>query len=106
MNLNFWIIQTFNGISYGALLFLHLADPGVVEEALRRRIARLDELIDKLVPIRKEKAAVLSIGGDHLLRHLDRQRRMDRAWLKEFLAEIQAHSIHDVADPSKLEPKR
>ena len=90
---------------YGALLFLHLADLKVVEEALRRRIARLGELIDKLEPIRKEKAAVLSTGGDHLLRHLDRQRRTDQAWLKELLAEIQAHGIRDVADPSTLGPK-
>ena len=34
---------------YGALLFLHLADLARVEESLRRRIARLDELIAKLV---------------------------------------------------------
>src|SRR3974377_335957 len=33
---------------YGALLFLHLSDPASVEELLRRRIARLDELIAKL----------------------------------------------------------
>ena len=30
---------------YGALLFLHLADPAVVVDCLRRRTARLDELI-------------------------------------------------------------
>src|SRR3954453_23715504 len=41
---------------YGALLFLHLADRDVAEDALRRRIARLDELIDKLGPIREELA--------------------------------------------------
>src|SRR5206468_4461460 len=39
---------------YGALLFLHLADPAVVVDCFRRRIARLDELIDKLKPIRDE----------------------------------------------------
>src|SRR5262245_23494912 len=55
---------------YGALLFLHLADPAVVKDALRRRIARLGELIEKLGPIRKELGPVLSTGGDHLLRHL------------------------------------
>src|SRR5437764_13067156 len=37
---------------YGALLFLHLADPDVVKDALRRRIERLDDLIVKLKPIR------------------------------------------------------
>src|SRR5213075_1272188 len=29
---------------YGALLFLHLADPAIVKDRVRRRIARLDEL--------------------------------------------------------------
>src|SRR5438874_11339545 len=53
---------------YGALLFLHLADPAVVRDCLRRRIARLDELIAKLKPIRDELAPVLSTGGEHLLR--------------------------------------
>src|SRR5256885_7398472 len=45
---------------YGALLFLHLADPAIVEDRLRRRIARLDDLIVKLKPIRGELAAKLS----------------------------------------------
>jgi DNA-binding PadR family transcriptional regulator len=90
---------------YGALLFIHLADRTVVEDALRRRIARLDELIDKLGPIRSELAPVLSTGGDHLIRHLDQQRRTDRDWLKSLLADIEANGIRDVADPSKLEKK-
>jgi DNA-binding PadR family transcriptional regulator len=89
-------------VLYGALLFLHLADPVIVKQALRRRISRLDELIAKLKPIKTELAPVLSTGGDHLLRHLDRQRRVDRAWLQELLADIEANGIHDVADPSKL----
>src|SRR6266550_4259273 len=54
---------------YGALLFLHLADPAIVEDRLRRRIARLDELIAKLKPIREQLAPVISTGGEHLLRH-------------------------------------
>jgi DNA-binding PadR family transcriptional regulator len=87
---------------YGALLFLHLADPPAVEASLRRRIARLDELITKLQPIREQMAPVLSTGGDHLLRHLDRQRRLDREWLKGLLAEIEANGIRDMADPAKL----
>jgi DNA-binding PadR family transcriptional regulator len=89
-------------VLYGALLFLHLADPVIVKQALRRRISRLDELIAKLKPIKTELAPVLSTGGDHLLRHLDRQRRVDRAWLQELLADIEANGIRDVADPSKL----
>jgi DNA-binding PadR family transcriptional regulator len=87
---------------YGALLFLHLADRATVEEALRRRIARLDDLIAKLEPIRKELAPVLSTGGEHLLGHVEQQRLLDRAWLKVLLADIEANGIRDVADPSKL----
>jgi|SRR6185437_1453928 len=87
---------------YGALLFLHLCNPEVLEERVRRRISRLDDLIAKLGPIRKELSPVISTGGEYLLRHLDRQRRLDRAWLKELLADVEAHRIHDVADPGRL----
>jgi DNA-binding PadR family transcriptional regulator len=87
---------------YGALLFLQLADPAVVKDALRRRIARQDELIAKLIPIREELGPVLATGGEHLLLHLDQQRRLDRAWLKQVLAEIEANGVRDVADPRKL----
>ena len=73
------VVQTL----YGALLFLHLADADVVKAALRRRIERLDELIAKLGPIREQLASKLSTGGDHLLGHIERQRRLDRAWLKD-----------------------
>jgi len=37
-----------------------------------------------------------------LLEHLDRQRQLDRAWLKSLLADIEEHGIRDVADPAKL----
>ena len=87
---------------YGALLFLHLCDPAVVEESLRRRITRLDDLIAKLGPLRKDLRPVLSTGGDHLLRHLDLQRRLDRDWLRGLLSEIKTRGIHDVADPRRL----
>jgi len=87
---------------YGALLFLHLADLSRVEESLHRRIERLDELIAKLGPIRKHLSPVISTGGDYLLRHLDRQRRLDRAWLKELLADVTARKIRDVPDPGAL----
>jgi len=87
---------------YGALLFLHLADRATVEAALRRRIVRLDDLIAKLGPIREQFAARLSTGGDHLLRHLDEQRRLDRTWLKALLADLEMHGIRDVADPAAL----
>jgi DNA-binding PadR family transcriptional regulator len=91
---------------YGALLFLHLADADVVKESLRRRIARLDELIAKLEPIRNELAPKLSTGGEHLLRHIEQQRRLDRAWTAELLHEIEKNGIRDVADRAALAPQR
>ena len=92
------VAQTF----YGALLFLHLADPALVEAAIRRRIERLNELIAKLGPIREQMAPVLSTGGDHLLRHIEAQRRLDRDWLKSLLADIEQRGMRDVTDPSAL----
>ena len=87
---------------YGALLFLHLADLSVVKDSLRRRIARLDDLIAKLGPIREELAPRLSTGGEHLFEHIERQRLLDRDWLKRLLTDIEASGIRDIADPAKL----
>ncbi|HEY1891954.1 MAG TPA: PadR family transcriptional regulator [Steroidobacteraceae bacterium] len=87
---------------YGALLFLHFSDLAVVEEHLRQRLERLDEAISKLGPIRKELEPVISTGGGHLLTHIEKQRRLDREWLKGLLADVKARRVHDVADPKKL----
>jgi DNA-binding PadR family transcriptional regulator len=87
---------------YGALLLLHLADPEIVKDALRRKIARLDALIAKLQPIREQLAPVTSTGGKHLFDHVDRQRRLDRDWLKDLLTDIDSNGIRDVPQPSKL----
>jgi DNA-binding PadR family transcriptional regulator len=89
---------------YGALLFLHLCDLEVVEDLVRRKIAHLDELIAKLVPIRKQLLPMLSTGSDHLLRHLDKQRRLDREWLEGLLVDIKTRRVHDVPDPTRLGP--
>jgi DNA-binding PadR family transcriptional regulator len=89
-------------VLYGALLFLHLADPEVLIDSLRRRIARLDDLIAKLGPIREELAPVLSTGGEHLINHLDKQRRLDRDWLNSLLADIEAGGVRDVSNLAKF----
>lgn len=89
---------------YGALLFLHLCDLDVIEELVRARIARLDGLIAKLHPIRKELRDVLSTGGAHLLDHIEKQRRLDREWLAGLLKDVAARRVRDVADPRKLRP--
>jgi DNA-binding PadR family transcriptional regulator len=87
---------------YGPLLFLHLADLETVATILQARIARLEELIAKLGPIRKQLAPVMATGGLHLLSHIDRQRRLDRQWLKDLLSDIAAARVRDVADPKRL----
>jgi DNA-binding PadR family transcriptional regulator len=87
---------------YGALLFLHLADPEKAKDALRRRIARLDALIAKLKPLRDQLAPRLATGGEYLLRHIERQRRLDRDWLGDLLAELESHGARDVANPAVL----
>ncbi|MGH6877064.1 MAG: PadR family transcriptional regulator [Rhizomicrobium sp.] len=89
---------------YGALLFLHLCDMEIVEAFVRERIARLDERIAKLDPIRKGLRDVLSTGGEHLLRHVEKQSQLDREWLNGLLADIEARRVRDVADPRKLGP--
>src|SRR5690242_8208783 len=53
-------------VLYGALLFLHLADPALVVDALRRRLEHLEGLIAKLGPIREQLKPVTSTGGEHL----------------------------------------
>lgn len=88
---------------YGALLFLHLSDLAVVEEHLRRRLERLDQVIEKLGPIRKDLESVISTGGEHLLQHIEKQRRLDREWLKGLLADVEARRVHDVTDLKRLE---
>ncbi|HEY3814151.1 MAG TPA: PadR family transcriptional regulator [Caulobacteraceae bacterium] len=87
---------------YGPLLFLHLCDPAAAEASVRRRIARLDRLIAELAPLRKAMKPVISTGGEHLLRHIERQRELDRDWLKGLLADLKARRVRDVADPRVL----
>ena len=92
------VVQTL----YGALLFLHLADADAVKESLERRIERLQQLIVKLGPVREELASKLSTGGEHLIDHIEMQRKLDLGWLKSLLADIGKNGVRDVADPSKL----
>ena len=74
---------------YGAMLFLHLADRPRLIAAIRARITRLDDLIAKLVPARAQMGA-LPIGGENLFRHIGRQRQLDRDWLQNLLADVEA----------------
>ena len=87
---------------YGALLFIHLADRAVVEQRLGERVSRLDELVEKLGPMRQEMAPNLGTGGKYLLRHIEDQRILDREFLNQLLAEIKRSGLRDVPDPSAL----
>ncbi len=75
---------------YGPLLFLHCVDRARLAEAIRARIARAEALVAELDPIRAELGPALATGGRQLLRHIELQRRLDRDWLRELLAAIEA----------------
>jgi DNA-binding PadR family transcriptional regulator len=87
---------------YSAMLFLHLADLPKVEAILRERIERQTKAIEELAALRDHLAPMLSTGGQHLLEHLDQQRRLDRRWLKTVLADVAAGNVSDVPDPKRL----
>lgn len=77
---------------YGAMLFLHCVDPAKLIEGIKGRIARLEELINKLDPVRTQMGA-LPTGSEHLFRHIEQQRRLDRDWLRGLLADIEAEPV-------------
>jgi len=78
---------------YGPLLFLHCVPRAKLAGALRRKIVRLEDLIAELKALRPTTTSGVSTGGEYLFRHLERQRRLDRDWLKELLADVQAGRI-------------
>ncbi len=84
---------------YGALLFLHCVDPAKLADAIRGRIARLDELIGKLKPVREQFGASLPIGSEHLFRHIEKQRHLDRHWLMGLLADVEAGQVNQITHP-------
>jgi DNA-binding PadR family transcriptional regulator len=75
---------------YGALLFLHLSDLGLVAGLLGRRIARLDELIAYRHAWRLQLPQQIPVGEQYLLDHLDKQGLLDLNWLRSLLADVQA----------------
>jgi DNA-binding PadR family transcriptional regulator len=87
---------------YGALLFLHLADPRRVIPLLRARIERQTALVREIADVREQMVPILSTGGAKLLEHLGLQRRLDRKWLLQLLAEFEAGRIRDIPDRKRL----
>jgi DNA-binding PadR family transcriptional regulator len=74
---------------YGAMLFLHLSDPKIIAPLLKQRIAAQAELIREVIEVRKNLGATLTVGGRHLARHLELQRRLDRKWLQGVLRTVE-----------------
>ncbi|MGZ6187024.1 MAG: PadR family transcriptional regulator [Candidatus Binataceae bacterium] len=91
---------------YGALLLLHCGEREKLADAVRMKIARLDGLISKLKPLRAEMAPRLTLGAEHLFDHIEKQRRLDRGWLADLLADIESGRPLDVAPPAKTAAKR
>jgi DNA-binding PadR family transcriptional regulator len=91
---------------YGALLFLHLADPQRVIPLLQGKIEEQTAGLAELGTLRRQLEPVLSTGGLHLLRHLALQRRLDRRWLQGLLEDVSAGRVRDVADPQRLAADR
>jgi DNA-binding PadR family transcriptional regulator len=86
---------------YSAMLFLHLCELPTIAELLRNKIARQTAAIQKIALVRKELAPLLSTGGQHLLVHLDQQRRLDRRWLRGLLTDVVAGKVRDVSARAK-----
>ncbi|HEY1429566.1 MAG TPA: PadR family transcriptional regulator [Candidatus Tumulicola sp.] len=78
---------------YGPLLFLHCVPRAKVAKALHRKIERLDGSIAELKTLRPKMTNDVSTGGEFLFRHLERQRKLDRAWLAELLADVEAGRV-------------
>jgi DNA-binding PadR family transcriptional regulator len=74
---------------YGAMLFLHLIDAAIVVPLLRRRIEEQTDLIREVMDIRKRLEPALTLGGRHLAKHLELQRRLDRKWLQAVLKSVE-----------------
>lgn len=87
---------------YAPMLFLHWTDPARVASALRGRLQRLDAAIAEVAALRPQLQPVLATGGQHLMEHLDQQRKLDRRWLQTVLEDVEAGRVRDVPDPRKL----
>ena len=70
-------------------------------EAIRGRIARLDDLIAKLEPIRAANGPACRPAAEHLFRHIEQQRRLDRDWLEGLLADLEAAPAEQACPASR-----
>jgi DNA-binding PadR family transcriptional regulator len=90
---------------YGPMLFLHLADLGLVADALRTRIQKQSARLAELGNLRRQWAPRLPSGSRLLMQHMASECRLDMRWLRAVLADVEAGRIRDTADPARLEAK-
>jgi len=87
---------------YGPMLFLHLADPGLVAKALRTQIDRQNARQAELRKLQRQWGTMLPTGSRHLIEHMTEQCRLDLRWLRALLADVEAGRIRDTPDPARL----
>jgi DNA-binding PadR family transcriptional regulator len=89
-------------VLYGPMLFLHLADLGLVAEALRTQIERQNARLAEIRQLRRKWIDMLPTGSRHLMQHMAEQCRLDLRWLQAVLADVEAGRIRDTTDPARL----
>jgi DNA-binding PadR family transcriptional regulator len=92
-------------ILYGPMLFLHLADPKLVVEALRGQSERQNTRLAEIRKLRRQWGTKLPTGSRLLMQHMQEQCRLDLRWLRTVLADVEAGRIRDTPDPDKLSVK-
>jgi hypothetical protein len=87
------------------MLFLHLADPNLVAEALRTQIDRQNARLAEIRKLRRQWRAMLPTGSRHLIGHMAEQCRLDLRWLRAVLSDVEAGHICDTSDLSRVAAK-
>lgn len=87
---------------YGAMLFLHFADAGLVAQGLEMRIERENARLAEIRRLRRKWAGILPTGSRHLMQHLADQCRLDLRWLRAVLADVKAGKVRDTREPGRL----
>jgi len=90
---------------YGPMLFLHLADLGLVAGALRSQMEKQKARLAEIRTLRKQWGKTLPTGSSHLVQHMEEQCRLDLRWLRAVLADVEAGRVRDTSRPDKLSAK-
>jgi hypothetical protein len=87
------------------MLFLHLADLGVVAAAMRMQMERQNVRLAEIRRLRKQWGDRLPSGSRYLMNHMAEQSRLDLRWLREVLADVEAGRVRDTPAPDRLAAK-